>query len=106
MKEFKGTSGEFSYRHNAASCVNSPDTDNYCIEIMSSSGVTDVAYLQSFNGDDQHSKEKTLANAKLFSAAPELLEALRFIISDCSRMIPKCAEDKAMKAINKALGEE
>lgn len=45
-------------------------------------------------------------NAKLIAAAPELLEALQFIINDCSRMIPKCAEDKAIAAINKALGEE
>lgn len=45
-------------------------------------------------------------DAKLIAAAPDLLEALRFIINDCSRMIPKCAEDKAIAAINKALGEK
>lgn len=45
------------------------------------------------------------SNMRLIAAAPELLEALRFIINDCSRMIPKCAEDKARAAINKALGE-
>ena len=44
-------------------------------------------------------------NGVLIAAAPELLEALQFIINDCSRMIPKCAEDKARAAINKALGE-
>ena len=44
-------------------------------------------------------------DANLIAAAPELLEALQFIINDCSRMIPKCAEDKAIAAINKALGE-
>lgn len=44
-------------------------------------------------------------DANLIAAAPELLEALQFIINDCSRMIPKCAEDKANAAINKALGE-
>lgn len=43
--------------------------------------------------------------SKINDAAPELLEALQFIINDCSRMIPKCAEDKAIAAINKALGE-
>ena len=43
--------------------------------------------------------------SKTNDAAPELLEALQFIINDCSRMIPKCAEDKAIAAINKVLGE-
>lgn len=46
------------------------------------------------------------ADKKLIAAAPDLLEALRFIINDCSRMIPKCAEDKAIAAIKKALGEK
>ena len=45
-------------------------------------------------------------NAQLIAAAPDLLEALQFIINDCSRMIPKCAEEKAMAAIKKALGEK
>lgn len=44
-------------------------------------------------------------NKALISAAPELLDALLFILNDCSRMIPKCAEDKAISAINKALGK-
>ena len=44
------------------------------------------------------------ADKRLIAAAPELLEALQFIINDCSRMIPKCAEEKANAAINKALG--
>lgn len=48
----------------------------------------------------------SIHDAKLIAAAPELLEALQLIINDCSRMIPKCAEDKAIAAINKALGEQ
>lgn len=44
--------------------------------------------------------------SKTNEAAPELLEALQFIINDCSRMIPKCEEDKAIAAIKKALGEK
>lgn len=103
MKEFKGTSGDFSYSLRESTGI---ATGEVCADIKSTSSPCTLVYLQSFYGDHELSKEKTIANAKLFSAAPELLEALRFIISDCSRMIPKCAEDKAMKAINKALGEE
>ena len=79
MKEFKGTHGPWHY-------------DDELGGVYSKGGqfVCDVT--------DKN-------NANLIAAAPELLEALHFIINDCSRMIPKCAEDKAIAAINKALGE-
>lgn len=56
-------------------------------------------------GKEYPAEMTSKANKALIAAAPELLEALQFIINDCSRMIPKCAEDKAIAAINKALGE-
>jgi len=100
MSEFKGTKGEWDWMENSASSIHG----STCIEV--SVGGPSIAYLQSFDGwDGKYDRDTTIANANLIVAAPELLEALQFIIDDCSRMIPKCAEDKARAAIAKALGE-
>ena len=95
MKEFKGTPGPW-VRESAGRGIGPVGAD----DDQSYGMVIPVAYV-----DFGESDEVQNSNARLIAAAPELLEALQFIINDCSRMIPKCAEDKAIAAINKALGE-
>lgn len=99
MKKFKGTPVPW--------CIDDKDP--------TFSAVAGDTYHQIKAGSGYHDDEDnagfgiqaymSIHDANLIAAAPELLEALQFIINDCSRMIPKCAEDKAIAAINKALGE-
>ncbi|EIN1803827.1 hypothetical protein LOH90_004331 [Salmonella enterica] len=95
MKEFKGTPGPWvaSTTDRSIGPVSRDDDQSYGM-------IFPIAWVE-FDGNQEYQQ----ANANLIAAAPELLEALQFIINDCSRMIPKCAEDKANAAINKALGE-
>ena len=95
MKEFKGTPGPWiaSTYDRSIGPASREDDQSYGM-------ILPVAWV-AFDGDQRYQQQ----NANLIAAAPELLEALQFIINDCSRMIPKCAEDKAIAAINKALGE-
>ncbi len=92
--EFKGTPGPWSV------------TDPCCLGV---GGDFDKGWYKSVCIRPERTGGKLTdeynANMRLIAAAPELLEALQFIIDDCSRMIPKCAEDKARTAIAKALGE-
>ena len=95
MKIFKGTPGPwFEHREGFSTVYIEARIGGGMIQEVAACGPTE-------KGSDAQS-----ANAMLIAAAPELLEALQFIINDCSRMIPKCAEDKAKAAINKALGEK
>lgn len=92
MEEFKGTPGPW---------VAHDDEESMATSVI----MNDFGDILGVVGTYMTSTEEDYANAQLIAAAPELLEALQLIINDCSRMIPKCAEDKAIAAINKALGE-
>ncbi|ECV1080090.1 hypothetical protein EBL29_21425 [Salmonella enterica subsp. enterica serovar Cerro] len=107
MKTFKGTPGPWKW---TADVVNEGNM------LLGENGRTVFDgdnIIQGLSNDEgwgariggTHTDVESEANAQLIAAAPELLQALQFIINDCSRMIPKCAEDKAIAAINKALGE-
>lgn len=87
MKEFKGTPGPWSA---------------FDYEIFGGDGNHIIDMTYSCRTDVSVDK----ANTQLIAAAPELLDALQFIINDCSRMIPKRAKDKANSAIKKALGDK
>ena len=96
MKKFKGTPGPWRVSEKHGDLIDIRYNNNGIGAI--SLNLAHVVARQSWLKEAE-------ANAKLIAAAPELLEALQFIINDCSRMIPKRAEDKAIAAINKALGE-
>ncbi|HDT1287370.1 hypothetical protein ABKV83_11800 [Enterobacter asburiae] len=108
MKEFKGTPGKWIFSHSSAS-----DDNVACIEINSSESMYEIAYLQSTPTNigkyENTSFDKTIANAHLIAAAPDLLEALLSIVN--MEYQPKDDESdkvylKARAAISKALGEE
>lgn len=109
MKEFKGTPGKWSFSHGSAS-----DDNVACIEINSSESLHEIAYLQSTPSSigkyEQTSFDKTIANAHLIAAAPDLLEALQAMLSKAYKQnwndqYPD-EVSKAQEAISKALGEE
>ncbi|EHU9127971.1 hypothetical protein KZT47_002366 [Escherichia coli] len=109
MKEFNGTPGKWSFSHNSAS-----DTSVACIEINSSESLHEIAYLQStpskIGGYNQTSFDKTIANAHLIAAAPDLLNALQAMLNKAYKQnwndhYPD-EVSKAQSAISKALGEE
>lgn len=110
MKEFNGTPGKWSFSHSSAS-----DDNVACIEINSSESLHEIAYLQStppnIGGDGKTSFDKTIANAHLIAAAPDLLEALQIAEKAMSAgrnvTYPELygAINKARAAISKALGE-
>ena len=98
--EFKGTKGEWLWEENSASDPN----DSTCIEVRASG--PQIAYLQSFTDcGDGHSREATIANANLISAAPELLEALIDALHAHDKHGEHSEWDFAREAINKALGK-
>lgn len=102
MSEFKGTPGEWSFSHSSAS-----DDNVACIEINSSESLHEIAYLQSTPSSigkyEQISLDKTIANAHLIAAAPELLEALQAVVRVADRQTDEF--DMARSAIEKALGK-
>lgn len=105
MKDFKGTPGKWSFSHGSAS-----DDSVDCIEINSSESLHEVAYLQSTPSSigkyEQTSFDKTIANAHLIAAAPDLLEALQACLGWVNNGVARDAHKKAVAAISKALGEE
>lgn len=102
MSEFKGTPGEWSFSHSSVS-----DDNVACIEINSSESLHEIAYLQSTPSSigkyEQTSLDKTIANAHLIAAAPELLEALQAVVRVADRQTDEF--DMARAAIAKALGK-
>ena len=80
MKEFNGTPGKWSFSHSSAS-----DASVACIEINSSESLHEIAYLQStpsiIGGYNQTSFDKTIANAHLIAAAPDILNALQAMLN-------------------------
>ncbi|MCV5785409.1 hypothetical protein OFN20_31475, partial [Escherichia coli] len=61
------------------------DASVACIEINSSASLHEIAYLQSthsrIGGYNQTSFDKTIANAHLIAAAPDLLNALQAMLN-------------------------
>lgn len=112
MEDFKGTPGVWGFSHSSAS-----DSSAACIEITSTKSLHEVAYLQStpsiIGGYEPTSFDRTIANAKLISAAPDLLEALQDFMANASGETESCGHsfecvcrfDKARAAIAKALGK-
>ncbi|WP_410738335.1 hypothetical protein [Citrobacter portucalensis] len=102
MSEFKGTPGEWSFSHSSAS-----DDNVACIEINSSESLHEIAYLQSTPSSigkyEQTYLDKTIANAHLIAAAPELLKALQAVVRVADRQTDEF--DMARAAIAKALGK-
>lgn len=103
MEEFKGTPGKWGFCHNSAS-----DSSTACIEITSTESVHEVARLQSTERKisryyEPTSFDRTIANAQLISAAPELLEGLQLMVS--AQVLPVYYETIAKAAIAKALGK-
>ena len=87
MGQFKGTPGPWHVSNEG------------CMLIRDDAGLSIVAKYVGYTND-----EEELANAQLIAAAPELLEALRMIMTGDFYM-PKESADAARAAINKALGE-
>lgn len=109
MKEFNGTPGKWSFSHSSAS-----DASVACIEINSSESLHEIAYLQStpskIGGYNQTSFDKTIANAHLIAAAPDILNALQAMLNKAYKQnwndhYPD-EVSKALSAISKALGGE
>lgn len=112
MEEFKGTPGVWGFSHGSAS-----DSSTACIEITSTESLHEVAYLQSTPSNigsyEPTSFERTIANAHLLAAAPELLEALRKLRDYAEDVCGVCPDDcheehplmLASAAIAKALGK-
>jgi lactate dehydrogenase-like 2-hydroxyacid dehydrogenase len=99
MKEFKGTPGPWNY------CAEEPDW------VTDSNDNIAVARVTRYNTD----AEAQHANAKLISAAPELLEALQSLINDYDDFRERTGHTNnpqnkmilnAKSAIKKALGEK
>lgn len=103
MQEFKGTPGPWHVSNEG------------CMLIRDDAGLSIVAKYVGYTND-----EEELANARLISAAPELLEALQGYMSAVERMNQAMKdgvnvqgaisalvgyEDMAHSAINKALGK-
>ncbi|EMH9206351.1 TPA: hypothetical protein ACTYTR_003827 [Klebsiella michiganensis] len=87
MQEFKGTPGPWHVSNEG------------CMLIRDDAGLSIVAKYVGYTND-----EEELANARLISAAPELLEALLLIMGGDFYM-PKESADVARLAIAKALGK-
>jgi hypothetical protein len=98
---FKGTKGDWEY------CSNGTNPKKHNFAIIRDNRGRIIAYVYKAHGE-----EKTLyeANAKLMSAAPDLLEALlkmRILLNGYKLLekdtIGYKSQERAFKAINKAL---
>lgn len=101
MTQFKGTPGPWEVEDNG-----------YFYDINAVRGtVGNVCSSASWFDNDEHRGPVAMANAQLIAAAPELLGALRDIITCFDKGVPLDEEncghefDKARAAINKATGE-
>ena len=98
MKKFKGTKGEWK--------VSVEENTNGWVYVNYSDGSATVRTEDFIKDEKDYGKldllTKTIANAKLIAAAPELLEALQNIEND-NGSIPATIWKLRNEAINKAL---
>ena len=105
MKEFKGTNGEWN-----ACCTGEGEKSHYVFDAVE--GV--ICGMHSNDPNDEKGNfesmepvitiEERQANAKLIAAAPELLEALQYLVKSKS-IAPILGWSLAEQAIEKALGK-
>ncbi len=109
MKEVKYTPGPWrigtSGGHNANFIAAGPDNALECKSICEVYGIpmhTTLDEVLSLTGNRQVTG---LANARLISAAPELLEALKALVTGEGQMLKSSLVDKALAAIAKVEGK-
>ncbi len=61
-----------------------------------------ICILRDCSNDGEQKREEAIANAKLISAAPELLECLNELIKSPDVLIPIELTQKIYKTLNKA----
>ena len=112
-KEFKGTKGEWRvYEHDCTVVVSDIEHNGIVAEVHTpDSHCNHIAYCH--DGTHWEDNLKTSqANAQLIAAAPDLLEALLFLMDGVANLPPLVAIDgvlkrewvQGLKAIHKALG--
>ncbi len=95
MKTFKGTKGEWKYEHSELFSIKKDKHGD-------ADGIIKIAHIIG------HPDERE-ANAKLIAAAPQLLEAVQYLVSVWDevqgnwRESPDHVQQMFLKAINKAL---
>lgn len=72
MSAHKHTPGPWRWSFNSAS-----SDATHCIEIVGADRVGHIAYCQSYTKDDYDDREETIANARLITSAPDLLEIVQ-----------------------------
>ena len=107
MKKFRGTKGDLRPIYISGICTGIGKEENGVLEITANSILPDS------EKEYEEQKEVIKADMQLYSAAPELLEALQHVMEsknnikhyiDFDKSLMD-ALDKSEKAINKALGQ-
>jgi hypothetical protein len=81
----------------------SEDYRNQIIVASKTSNKPMICILRDRSNDGEQKREEAIANAKLISAAPELLECLNELIKSPDVLIPFELTQKIYKTLNKAI---